>query len=120
MIRTACQKIQRLPQQTLLAMLENTAAYTLLDSLDTDDWEIISFNPLKREVCIDILTSVSSSITTEINALRALISVLGNTEEDNLSRLVYEAEIRNLQNKIDYSRKRRISVTIPDYGDGFF
>jgi hypothetical protein len=51
--KTACAVEQRLSKKTLLAFFpEDTGTGKFLHSLDPNAWEIISFTPLDRNVCI--------------------------------------------------------------------
>ena len=53
--RRACQKQQRLSKPTLLAMLlEGSSTRTFFENLNDDEWSIVSFDPSKREVCVEI------------------------------------------------------------------
>lgn len=78
--REACQNVQSLNKQSLLAMIANTfiPKYKLVNqtggevtfqeeshflaSLDENDWSIQSFNPLTREVCVLVTTPSGSRI----------------------------------------------------------
>ena len=52
----ACQANQRLSQATLLAYLpEGTRIRDLFVGMSLDEWEVVSFNPVIREVCVKIL-----------------------------------------------------------------
>jgi hypothetical protein len=53
--RRRCQKEHRLSKATLLAMIEPiTDTYEFFLSIPDEDWEIDSFNPRLREVCVNI------------------------------------------------------------------
>ena len=53
---SACQAKQRLSQATVLAYLpEGTKIQELFLGMSLDEWEVVSFNPLNREVCVKIL-----------------------------------------------------------------
>lgn len=49
----ACLALARLSKSTFLSYLEGpTKEYYL--SLDEDSWSIVSFDPISREVCVDV------------------------------------------------------------------
>ncbi len=53
--RRACRKEQPLRKETLLAMIEPLRdTYEFFLSIPDADWSIDSFNPRKREVCVNI------------------------------------------------------------------
>ena len=66
----ACQAKQRLSQATVLAYLpEGTRIQEMFLGMSLDEWEVTSFNPLKREVCVTLLndggeTLISFNIPT--------------------------------------------------------
>lgn len=67
--RRACQNIQRLSQDTLLAILAiyRESQYDFLTSMELDEWQILSFNPEVREVCVQLLKNPQGIITITIN-----------------------------------------------------
>jgi len=55
--RTACYNSQRLSQKALIAMLPTeTHMKKFFEGLEEDAWEIISFDPKTRLVCIKTIT----------------------------------------------------------------
>lgn len=50
--RTACKKTQPIGKHTVRAMLQGLASYEFFQKLTDDQWDVISFDPYKREVCI--------------------------------------------------------------------
>ena len=64
--RRACQGKARLAKETLLAYLtDGSKTKDLFLSMDINDWEITSFTPDNREVCILFLND-SRDITTTV------------------------------------------------------
>jgi len=54
-------------------LTEGSKQKEFFDGLDEDDWEILSFDPEKREVCITILNEKAGDVTVTIN-LQSFIS----------------------------------------------
>lgn len=53
--RHACQKRHSLRKETLLAMIEPLSqTHEFFLGIPEIDWEILSFNPVNREVCVEI------------------------------------------------------------------
>jgi len=51
--RTACVNLQRIDKNTVTAMLTSESSkYEFLTNLDDSQWDVMSFNPNNREVCI--------------------------------------------------------------------
>lgn len=51
--RTACVNLQRIGKSTVTAMLTpESPEYNFLTNLEESQWDVVSFNPLNREVCI--------------------------------------------------------------------
>lgn len=64
--RRACQRVQRIPKVTLLAYLpDGSRQKEFFEGMDIDDWEIISFDPERREVCI-VLLNDSQDVTVTV------------------------------------------------------
>lgn len=66
--RRACQSTQRLSKKTLVAYLtEGSKEREFFEGLNDDDWEIMSFDPDKREVCVTILNEKAGDVTLTVN-----------------------------------------------------
>jgi len=54
--RRQCTKQERLSKVTVLAMLRDTGTglETYFENMDIDQWEIVSFDSLTRNVCISV------------------------------------------------------------------
>jgi len=51
--RRACLNLQRIGKSTVTAMLtDQSPEYNFLSNLDESQWDVVSFDPFKREVCI--------------------------------------------------------------------
>lgn len=51
--RTACVNLQRIGKSTVTAMLTpGSPEFNLLNNLNESQWDVMSFNPQNREVCI--------------------------------------------------------------------
>lgn len=66
--RTACVNLQRIGKKTVTAMLtsESSFAKGVLKNLDDSQWDVMSFNPNNREVCI-VLYSPSGNKFITVN-----------------------------------------------------
>ncbi len=72
--RRGCQNTQRISKATVLAMLvEDTKPRTYLESLDDDQWSILSFEPKSRIVCI---TVKGKTINGDFNDINTTLSVV--------------------------------------------
>lgn len=58
-----CQAVNRLSQTAFLALIEGTPTARYFSALELSDWEIVSFNPTNREVCVQ-MTKVPVRRTT--------------------------------------------------------
>jgi len=52
-LRTACVNLQRIGKNTVTAMLTpQSPEYNFLSNLEDSQWDVVSFDHFKREVCI--------------------------------------------------------------------
>lgn len=58
--------IQRNINSGTWARIERSQPRKFYVELDNSDWDIISFNPIRREVCLEIRSGVGTRITTQI------------------------------------------------------
>jgi hypothetical protein len=66
--RRACQSRQRLSKNTFVAYLtDGSKTKEFFLGMDQDDWEILSFDPEEREVCITILNEKANDVTVTVN-----------------------------------------------------
>ena len=76
---------QKLPKESVLALFEGTKTKTFLEGLP--DWEAVSFDPAKREVCIRTASNFGVkiiSLSIPINApvfKQALSATVDPTDE---------------------------------------
>lgn len=55
LIKNSCSNLKNISKNTLKAsFLEGTPTRNWLESLEDDEWQIISFLPENRTVCIDV------------------------------------------------------------------
>jgi hypothetical protein len=107
---TACTNLATMPKQTLLAMFYNTPTGDFLNKIPYDNWSVLSFNPTKFEVCIQIIRTIDSdTINDNIAALR--IQLAGTT--DPQERQTLEQSIRTLLTKLDNPQQFTITLTLP-------
>lgn len=65
-IKNACLNLAGLSKSTFLAMLpENSKTLQFFQSIDNEDWSVLSFNTSNREVCLQI-TSVGQTKTISV------------------------------------------------------
>ncbi len=62
--RRACQSNARLSKASFIALLdEGSRRKEFYEGLDDENWEIISFDPAKREVCVTIISRSTTTTT---------------------------------------------------------
>ncbi len=60
-----CSLTDRIPKVTVIAMYpDGSSTKTWLQNLADDQWLVTSFNPQKRQVCIDVTATESELINT--------------------------------------------------------
>lgn len=62
----ACRSSQRLTQSSLIGMMYGTGTANFLVGLNSEDWRIVSFDPISREVCIEVANN-PTNIQTNAN-----------------------------------------------------
>ena len=50
--RIACKNTQTIGKTTVRSMLQGSASYEFFQKLTDDQWDVVNFDPYKREVCI--------------------------------------------------------------------
>jgi hypothetical protein len=65
--RTACVNLQRIGKSTVTAMLTpQSPEYNFLTNLDESQWDVMSFNPHNREVCIVIYNPAGNKLISVV------------------------------------------------------
>lgn len=109
---TACTNLQRMPKRTLLAILGDGSEGAFLKTIPFASWQILSYNPAKKEVCVRVYTNLNAeNIQANIDALR--IELLAET--DSAARSALEGAIRALLTKLQYYPQVTMSFTLPTY-----
>ena len=66
--RRACANVQRLTQDTFLAMLPaDSKQKEFYSGMAKSEWEVLSFDPQKREACVKLLNKRGADVTTTVN-----------------------------------------------------
>lgn len=66
--RRACESTQRLTQDTFLAMLpDDSGQKEFYSGMARSEWEVLSFNPQRREACVTLINERGVNVTTIVN-----------------------------------------------------
>jgi hypothetical protein len=112
MLENACQNLARMPKDTLLALMHDSPAGDFLEKIPYASWEILSFNPSKYEVCVQITsTNITAKINDEITSLRIELA----SAPDDITRRSLEQSIRTLLTKLNNIEKITISLDLSNF-----